>query len=192
MHVIILIVKRNYILLKPEDKTVIFSMSLHTYESVCECSGFSLWQFLSVNCWHCLNYSVMFRKVWHTSNFIQVGTEYRCGWLYMYKQGSPVEIQLKYSGTRLATAWLPHHRCFHPTVFLCHLQHTFNTHFSFILLSWNYMSQKNCVNLNFISEEVSVQGCYFLFLSLLFISLLQPATFIFYLFIHSFLCSWFN
>jgi hypothetical protein len=171
-------------------------MSLHTYESVCECSGFSLWQFLSVNCWHCLNYSVvMFRKVWHTSNFVQVGTEYRCGWLYMYMQGSPVEIQLKYSGTRLATAWLPHHRCFHPTVFLCHLQHTFNTHFSFCFyfpgITW---VRRNCVTLNFISEEVSVQGCYFLFfISAVYIIATACYIYLFiYLFIHSFLCSWFN
>jgi len=59
----------------------------------------------------------------------------------MYMQVSPVEIQLKYSGTRLATAWLPHHRCFHPTVFMWQLhliQHTFQR----FLLSWNYMSQK--------------------------------------------------
>lgn len=110
-------------------------------------------------------------------------------WLtvYLYARESgwnPTQIfwnQIGHSMTTSPQMFLPSSILVPPSLNSAHI----SSFFYFPGITW---VRRNCITLNFISEEVSVQGCYFLFLSLLFILLLQPAIFI-YLVIHAFIYS---
>jgi hypothetical protein len=92
--------------------------------------------FIAIMYGHFEAYTVlMFRKIWHESNFMQVRIEYTycrvcvcaCACVRVWERGGEGRegVQLKsmfqHSWTWLATAWLISHLCYHPVIFFCHL-----------------------------------------------------------------------